>query len=92
MPVVELKAAKERSTKSDRDPFTVKTFKLFRKRDVSGFTGTGIVAVGVRFPSGKCYVEFLGYPYTVRRYFNIETVIKVHGHQGSTVLIMDESK
>lgn len=70
-------------------------FHLVRHEDESGVSGTGVVAVGVEFPSGYVELEWLNeenervdtnmnghasYP------GGIEDAIAVHGHEGRTVV------
>jgi hypothetical protein len=38
-------------------PGGIQTFFLYRWEDVSGVSGTGVVAEGVRFGNGKCAVR-----------------------------------
>ena len=67
-------------------------FVLDRKTDVSGVSGTGIVAQGVEFDNGKCAVSFISGPvHSVICYDSLEDVIKVHGHaQQTEVCFVDE--
>lgn len=66
----------------------VKEFFLFRKEDVSGISGTGVVAVGCIFPSGLCVLEWLTFHSSVNHYKNFDDVEKIHGHNGSTEIIL----
>ena len=67
---------------------------LNRKDDESGVSGTGIVAEGVIFDSGKVAVSFM--PFRARGkatpsvivYDCIEHVEQVHGHLGKTEVIL----
>lgn len=71
----------------------IRRFKLVRDEDESGVSGTGVVAVGVQFPSGYCEMEWLNndnnnvdtkmnghasYP------GGVEDLLEVHGHGGRT--------
>lgn len=70
----------------------IKTFKLVRSEDVSGVSGTGIVAEGVIFTSGKVVVSFLPHTAGVANvivYDDIIGVETVHGHGGKTVVEYD---
>lgn len=64
----------------------MKTFKVHRTKDVSGVSGTGIVAEGVVFPSGKCVIEWYGPHASIDINNSVGDWIFVHGHNGSTVL------
>lgn len=59
-------------------------FFLHRLEDESGVSGTGLVAVGVQFPSGHCVLEWVVPPRTMGWYERIEDVVAVHGHHGKT--------
>lgn len=59
-------------------------FRLHRVEDVSGVSGTGIVAVGVVFPSGRAVMEWLGPVRTTYIYDSIGDVELIHGHDGRT--------
>ena len=62
-------------------------FHLVRSEDVSGISGTGVVAKGVRLPSGKIALEWCTeITPTIGIYDNIEIVEQVHGHGGKTVV------
>jgi hypothetical protein len=65
----------------------LKKFYLFRKEDASGVSGTGVVAYGVVFPSGKAVIEWCTYHSSIGIYSNVEDVSKIHGHGGATELI-----
>jgi hypothetical protein len=69
-------------------------FVLDRKVDVSGVSGTGIVAQGVEFDNGKCAVSFVTGPvHSVICYDSVADVIQVHGHDNATqVRFIDEEK
>lgn len=68
-----------------------KTFYLKRSEDESGVSGTGVVATGVLFPSGKAVLEWLTFHSSIGVYQNIEDVTKIHGHNGKTVVVFTES-
>lgn len=59
-------------------------FRLHRVEDVSGVSGTGVVAVGVVFPSGRAVMEWLGPPSSTCIYSSIGDVERIHGHEGRT--------
>lgn len=61
-------------------------FKLVRTVDVSGISGTGIVAFGIVFPDGHVAMRWnTGIASTVV-YDSIEHVEHIHGHGGNTVI------
>ena len=68
----------------------MKRFQLNRKVDVSGISGTGIVAQGVDFGE---YTVLYWTPEMTRLkvaglgiYHSLEEVEKIHGHDGKTVI------
>ena len=64
----------------------MRLFYLERKEDVHGISGTGIVAVGVVLPSGRCVLEWLGAEVTETIFENIEQITRIHGHNGATLV------
>lgn len=67
-----------------------KRFWLKRNKDVSGISGTGIVAEGVIFENGKCVMSWLTQYSSVCVYENIQTLEKIHSHEGATEIIFEE--
>lgn len=61
-------------------------FRLNRHEDKTAISGTGIVAMGVIFPSGKVVIEWRKPYCNIGIYNNIEDVRAVHGHDGSTTI------
>jgi len=69
-------------------PDKFEEFYLLRIEDETGISGTGVVARGVVFPSGKAVMEWCTFHSSVGLYNNIQDVDKIHGHQGKTRVIM----
>jgi 8-oxo-dGTP pyrophosphatase MutT (NUDIX family) len=68
-----------------------KRFYLDRKKDHSGNTGSGIVAVGVQFPGGKCIVNWMTDTPSFNFYDSLDDIKEVHGHDGDTEInFMDD--
>jgi len=59
-------------------------FLLVRSEDVSGVSGTGIVAEGVEFSDGTVAMRWLRHPFSVAFYGSIRDVLAIHGHGGKT--------
>ena len=55
--------------------------------DTSGISGVGNVAQGVEFDDGTCAMRWLTEHRSTAIYDNIEDLIKIHGHNGATVVI-----
>jgi len=69
---------------------SIKHFYLKREVDVSGTSGTGIVARGVILPSGVAILEWLTFHTSLGIYKNIEDVEKIHGHGGATEVVLGD--
>lgn len=70
----------------------MRTFVLRRNEDVTGLSGTGDVAEGVVFNSGKVAVAWdptktLAKVVSVVILDSIEDVEKLHGHDGKTEIV-----
>jgi hypothetical protein len=70
----------------------MKTFVLRRNEDFTGISGTGDVAEGAVFNSGKVVVAWdptmtLAKVVTVVVFDSIEDVEKLHGHDGATEIV-----
>jgi len=59
-------------------------FVLDRKEDVSGISGTGVVAEGVMFSDGTAVIRWVvGYRSTAI-YNSMDDLVHIHGHNGAT--------
>ena len=67
-------------------------FYLFREEDVSGTSGTGVVARGVVLPSGKCVLEWTSFHTSIALYNNVQDVESIHGHGGKTKVVLVQKK
>lgn len=65
----------------------VRSFILERDIDVSGVSGTGVVAEGTHFSNGKAVLCWVTKYQSVVVYDDIETLMLIHGHDGKTRLI-----
>lgn len=69
----------------------IRRFRLHRIEDVSGVSGTGVVADGVVFPDGHAAIHWRGQWPTTTSHPSMESVLAVHGHGGATrVVWLDE--
>ena len=62
-------------------------FYLLRRRDDSGVSGTGVVAMGVEFECGKavtCWCSEGSDIHQVSVWDSIDQVRRIHGHNGAT--------
>ena len=72
-----------KSEQSDQQQ-NMRRFLLIRERDVTGVSGTGIVAEGAEFTSGLAVLRWLREPYAVGVFQTVEDLIAIHGHEGAT--------
>jgi hypothetical protein len=69
---------------------TCRTFKLVRTEDLTGNSGTGIVAEGIEFSNGMCALCWLQVMSSIATYPNVKQLIAIHGHNGRTVIKFDD--
>lgn len=62
---------------------SIRTFHLVRHVDVSGVSGTGVIAEGSQFTDGSVALRWLQHPSTAV-WPSLDDVLAVHGHQGAT--------
>jgi len=62
------------------------TFRLVRHKDPTGVSGTGVVAHGVQFPSGRVVLEWRPPVDSITLHRNMEDVHKIHCHGGDTTV------
>jgi hypothetical protein len=53
---------------------------------VTGVSGTGLIAQGIEFDSGRCVIEWLTSINSIAIYQSIDDVIAIHGHEGKTIV------
>lgn len=65
-------------------------FVLERDHDVTGVSGTGVVAEGVQFRDGTVALRWLtGEHRSTVMWDSIYSVEKIHGHDGKTRIVWD---
>lgn len=73
----------------------MRTFRLHRKSDLSGMSGTGVVAEGVEFHDGQCTLSWFGRYHSVEVWPSLPDLLAVHGHgdlhTSEVVFVVDES-
>jgi hypothetical protein len=70
----------------------MKLFYLYRKEDVHGNSGTGVVAEGVIFDSGLVSMTWLSAITTVTMFTSLKQVAELHSHEGRTKVIVEGHK
>ncbi len=64
----------------------IKVFRLNRLKDVSGVSGTGIVAYGTEYPNGKVTLCWNTKFSSVAVYDSMQDVIEIHCHGDSSMI------
>lgn len=64
-----------------------RVFQLHRDTDVSGVSGTGIVADGVEFADGVTVIRWRGEHRSTVVWTSIDDVSVIHGHDGATRVV-----
>ena len=64
-----------------------RAFNLVRDEDVSGVSGTGIVAEGIQFSTGKCVLAWVTQYRSIAVYDSIQELEAIHGHDGRTRIV-----
>ncbi len=62
----------------------MRRFYLLRLEDVSGVSGTGVVAEGVVFSTGKVVLSWRSEYESVTIYDSLPDLEAIHGHEGRT--------
>ena len=62
----------------------MRRFRLIRIEDVSGVSGTGVVAEGVAFSTGKVVLSWCSEYRSVTVYDTVGDLEAIHGHEGRT--------
>lgn len=68
---------------------SIRVGHLFRNEDESGVSGIGRVAEWVEFSDGEVVVHWLSHTPSTNHYRNMKQVEAIHGHAGSTEIIVD---
>lgn len=68
-----------------------RVFRLQRDRDISGVSGTGIVADGCQWPDGTVTIRWRGDRPSTVNWDSIEHAEAVHGHGGATRIVMADT-
>ena len=62
----------------------MRRFYLVREVDESGVSGTGVVAEGMEFTSGRCVIKWLTATSSMGVYESAKDLKAIHGHGGNT--------
>jgi hypothetical protein len=64
-------------------------FWLNRQEDISGVSGTGIIAEGVVFSSGEAVLHWMTKMSSIAIYGSLADIEKIHGHDGRTIIVRE---
>jgi hypothetical protein len=62
----------------------VRRFQLVRHEDITGVSGTGVVAEGVQWSNGQVCLCWRGEHSSVAVWPSMEDAMAIHGHDGAT--------
>ena len=62
----------------------MRNFHLVRIEDETSISGTGMVAEGVEFSTGKCVLAWTTQYRSIAVYDTMDELIAIHGHNGKT--------
>lgn len=65
----------------------MRLLRLVRDEDITGVSGTGVVAEGVEFDDGVVVIRWRGPDRSTVVWADIEAAERVHGHDGRTRFI-----
>ena len=68
----------------------MRRFFLQRDTDVTGVSGTGLVAEGVEFTDGTVVLRWLGEFCSTVAWDNLADMITIHGHDGATRVVWED--
>ncbi len=69
-----------------RKKVEMRRFRLKRKEDETGISGTGYIAEGVQFSDGQCVINWLTATSSMGIYHSVVEMQHIHGHGGKTVV------
>lgn len=66
----------------------MRLFQLHRDRDLTGYSGTGVVADGVVWPDGSVSMRWRGPIRTTVDASSLDDIQTIHGHDGATRVVL----
>lgn len=72
----------------------MRRFVLIRHHDLTGVSGTGVVAEGVQFSDGRIVMRWTtNGVHSIVIHESVEALLHIHGHEGKTIIqFLDEIK
>lgn len=71
---------------------TPRAFSLYRQQDVTGVSGTGVVATGAQFPDGVVVIRWAGPWASTVVWDSLDAAMHVHGHDGKTIVLWEDER
>lgn len=68
----------------------MRTFHLHRTEDVSGVSGTGVVAEGTIYSNTKVVISWLTVHKSMAIYDSLAEMEAIHGHDARTKIVWDD--
>lgn len=68
----------------------IRTFHVIRDEDMSGVSGTGVIAEGVLWSNGHVDVRWLSIHKITEHAESVAEWVAVHGHEGRTKIVFDD--
>lgn len=65
----------------------MRLFHLDRRQDLTGVSGTGVIAEGVEFSDGTVVLHWINPPRSTGVYPDIDAVVAVHDHEDMTKVV-----
>lgn len=85
-------ARRQKGVRTMTEPVSeARLFVLHRDRDISGVSGTGVVADGVLWPDGTVTVRWRGSRPSTVHWNGLDDAEAVHGHGGATRIIWTDT-
>ncbi len=78
--------------KKDKIDTAMRRFVLVREEDISGVSGTGVVAEGCQFSNGHVSLTWLTHLTSLVWYHSVDVLESVHGHEGKTRVVWVDKK
>ncbi len=71
----------------------MRRFELHRDTDITGVSGTGVVARGVKFDDGVTVIRWVGDKPSTVIWQHFDDAVSIHGHDGATRFVfLDEDE
>lgn len=72
------------ATDTEKNKTRMRRFKIYRNTDLSGVSGTGLVAEGCEMSNGRVFMQWLTPFQSISFFDSIKALEIVHGHEGAT--------